>query len=239
MTELTDCGDIRRALGVYVVGAIDPAERATVDAHLPHCPDCREELAGFAGLPALLGRVPKEDAERLALGSEELEEAPAELLDSLLRQVAARRRARRWRGIAAAAAAAIIAVGGGIVGGAVMAHSQSSPTQVTGDLARGSNPATGVTAAVYYRPGGTSGAMASETTMQVGVTGVPNGTRCKFWLTTTSGHHLWVADWTVNAAAQYGNWFSVSSHTPIEDVHSFAISNSSGKLLVTIPADPH
>ena len=120
MTELTDCGDIRRALGVYVVGAIDPAERATVDAHLPHCSDCREELAGLAGLPALLGRVPKEDAERLALGSEELEEAPAELLDSLLRQVAARRRARRWRGIAAAAAAAIIAVGGGIVGGAVI-----------------------------------------------------------------------------------------------------------------------
>jgi anti-sigma factor RsiW len=236
MTELTDCGDIRRALGVYIVGAIDPAERAKVDAHLPHCPDCREELAGLAGLPALLGRVPKEDAERLALGSDELEEAPAELLDSLLRQVAARRRARRWRGIAAAAAAAIIAVGGGVVGGALMAHSHS-PTQVTAELARGSNPATGVTAAVYYRPAGTSGAMASETAMQVGVTGIPNGTHCVFWLTTTSGHHLWVADWTVNAAAQYGNWFSVSSHTPIEDVRSFAISNPGGKVLVTIPTD--
>jgi anti-sigma factor RsiW len=237
MTELTDCGDIRRALGVYVVGAIDPAERSTVDAHLPHCPDCREELAGFAGLPALLGRVPKEDAERLALGSDEPEEAPAELLDSLLRQVAARRRARRWRGIAAAAAAAIIAVGGGVVGGALMSHSNSSPTQVTAELARGSNPATGVTAAVYYRPAGTSGAMASETAMQVGVTGIPDGTHCKFWLTTASGQHLWVADWTVNAAAQYGNWFSVSSHTPIENVRGFGISNSSGKVLVTIPAD--
>ena len=237
MTELTDCGDIRRALGVYVVGAIDPAERATVDAHLPRCPDCREELAGLAGLPALLGRVPKEDAERLALGTDEPEEAPAELLDSLLRQVAARRRARRWRGIAAAAAAAIIAVGGGVVGGALMSHSNSSPTQVTAELARGSNPATGVTAAVYYRPAGTSGAMASETAMQVGVTGIPDGTHCKFWLTTASGQHLWVADWTVNAAAQYGNWFSVSSHTPIENVRGFGISNSSGKVLVTIPAD--
>jgi Putative zinc-finger len=237
MTELTDCGDIRRALGVYVVGAIEPAERATVDAHLPHCTDCREELAGLAGLPALLGRVPKEDAERLALGSEELEEAPAELLDSLLRQVAARRRARRWRGIAAAAAAAIIAVGGGIVGGAVVSHSHS-PTEVTAYLARGSNPTTGVTAAVYYRPEGTSGAMASETSMQVGVTGIANGTRCGFWLTTTSGQRLWVADWTVNASKN-GNWFSVWSHTPIADVHSFDISNPSGKVLVTILADSH
>ena len=70
MTELTDCGDIRLALGVYVVGAIDPAERAIVDAHLSHCPDCREELAGLAGLPALLGRVPREDAERLLLDDE-------------------------------------------------------------------------------------------------------------------------------------------------------------------------
>ena len=92
MTELTDCGDIRRALGVYVVGAIDHAERAAVDARLSHCAECREDLAGLAGLPALLGRVPKEDAERLALGDDELEEAPAELLDSLLLQVAARRR---------------------------------------------------------------------------------------------------------------------------------------------------
>ena len=154
MTELTDCGDIRRALGVYVVGAIDPAERAIVDAHLPHCPECREELAGLAGLPALLGRVPKEDAERLALGSEELEEAPAELLDSLLRQVAARRRARRWRGVAAAAAAAIIAVGGGIIGGAVISHSHSSPPAAeAASLVHGSDGATHVSATVYYQPG--------------------------------------------------------------------------------------
>src|SRR5271156_2785811 len=130
MTGLADCSEVRHALGVYVVGAIDPAERAIVDAHLPHCLDCREELAGLAGLPALLGRVPYADAERLALGDEELEEAPAELLDALLAQVSSRRRARRWRGIAVAAAAAIIAVGGGgLAGGILMSH--HTPAQPT------------------------------------------------------------------------------------------------------------
>ena len=45
-------------LGVYVLGAIDPADRALVEAHLTTCRDCRDELAGLAGLPALLSRVP-------------------------------------------------------------------------------------------------------------------------------------------------------------------------------------
>ncbi len=46
-----DCPEARISLGVYVLGAIDPAERALVDAHLATCRDCRDELAGLAGLP--------------------------------------------------------------------------------------------------------------------------------------------------------------------------------------------
>jgi anti-sigma factor RsiW len=230
MTELTDCGDIRRALGVYVVGAIEPAERATVDAHLSHCSDCREELAGLAGLPALLGRVPREDAERLLLDEEQLEEAPAELLDSLLQQVSARRRARRWRGIAAGAAAAIIAISGGIVGGALVSHAHNTAEAY---LAKGSDPATRVTAAVYYR------AESLGTDMQVEVTGIPPGTHCVFWLTTSGGQHLWVGDWTVTGSDQGSTWYTVSSTTPMTGVKSFDITGSGGRTLVTIPADSH
>ena len=54
MTPTWDCTDARQSLGVYVLGAIEPAERALVDAHLLTCRDCRDELAGLAGLPALL-----------------------------------------------------------------------------------------------------------------------------------------------------------------------------------------
>ncbi len=117
------CRNIRQSLGVYVVGAIDPAERTLVDIHLASCPDCREELAGLAGLPALLGRVPAHDAERLILHSAEvkdLEQPPAELLSSLLRRVAERRAVRRWRGLAAAAAAVVIAVAGGAAGARII-----------------------------------------------------------------------------------------------------------------------
>ncbi len=239
MTELAGCGDIRQALGVYVVGAIDPAERAIVDAHLSWCQDCREELAGLAALPALLGRVPLADAERLALDDAELrdlEEPPAELLDSLLRQIAARRRVRRWRGLAAAAAAAIIAVGGGIGGGIIVSQGHgSTPPSSTHvvkrptfpDLVRGSNPATHVSAAVYYGP------RKSGTSMQVQVSGIRNGTFCQFWLTTSSGQHLLVSSWVVNS--KIGNWYMASAPVAAAKVRSFDIS-AGGKVLVIVRA---
>jgi anti-sigma factor RsiW len=233
MTGLSECNEVRVALGVYVLGAIDPAERSVVDAHLSQCLDCREELAGLAGLPALLGRVPYAEAERLALDGEELEEAPAELLDALLAQVSERRRARRWRGIAVAAAAAIIAVGGGgLAGGILMSHhAPSQPTaQDNSYLVRGSNRATHVSAAVYYS------AAASGTRMQVQVTGIPNGTHCQFWVTTANGQHLWAGGWTVSGSHD-GNWYDASTTAAMGQLRGFDISGAHGKILVRIAAN--
>ncbi len=238
MTELAGCGEIRQALGVYVVGAIEPAERVIVDAHLSQCAVCREELAGLAGLPALLGRVPLEDAELLALDNAELkdlEEPPAELLDALLGQVSARRRARRWRGIAVAAAAAVIAVGGGIGGGVLISAGQGAapaasghaPKQAAAELVRGSNSATHVSAAVYYAQ------RKSGTAMQVQVTGIRNGTRCQFWLTTTSGRHVLAGTWMVTG--YHGNWYEAWSPVAAAQVRSFDVS-SGGNPLVTVRA---
>src|SRR5271169_6445016 len=93
------CREMRQLLGVYVVGAIDPAERAKVDDHLRHCAECRDELAGLAGLPAMLSRVPAADVEQLSLapsGLPEMAEPSADMLNSLLRRVTARRRSRMW-----------------------------------------------------------------------------------------------------------------------------------------------
>jgi hypothetical protein len=68
MTDTWDCPEARVALGVYVLGAIDPVERALVDAHLATCEACRAELAEFADLPALLALVPASEAIALAEG---------------------------------------------------------------------------------------------------------------------------------------------------------------------------
>src|SRR5215471_2605101 len=73
MTGMAGCREIKQALGVYVLGAIDPAERAQVDEHLATCAECREELASLAGLPAMLRKVPVVEAERLAAPDAELD----------------------------------------------------------------------------------------------------------------------------------------------------------------------
>ena len=67
MTQIWDCTEARPSLGVYVLGAIDPAERSLVDAHLLTCRDCRDELAGLAGLPALLARVNPDEISRITV----------------------------------------------------------------------------------------------------------------------------------------------------------------------------
>ena len=56
------CAGIRPQLGVYLTGAIAPADRVVVVRHLTACADCRAELAGLAGLPALLRRPPVQAA---------------------------------------------------------------------------------------------------------------------------------------------------------------------------------
>jgi anti-sigma factor RsiW len=227
------CRDIRQALGIYVVGAIDPAERAVVDIHLGTCPDCREELAGLAGLPALLGRVPADEAERLILHGDDLSDPqpPAELLDSLLGRVAVRRTSRRWNGIAAAAAAVLIAVAGGAVGARFIdpGGHPSAPISVQApEQVSATNAHTGVSAIVRYsgRSWGTQ--------MQVWVAGIPAGTRCQLIAVDSSGAEWPAGGWTVPSGRQAPG-YPAGASLPSSQLRSFEVV-SDGHVLVTVPA---
>jgi anti-sigma-K factor RskA len=221
------CREIRQLLGVYVVGAIDPAERSIVDEHLESCRDCREELSGLAGLPALLGRVPLADAERLAAdgtGLPEMDEPPAELLNSLLGRVAARRRARRWRSVLTLAAAVAIAAGGtaGVVSALQPGTSRPAAETVT---ASGS----GATAQIRY-----SATPWGGTALRVGVMGIPTGTRCTFWVIGPHGQRTSAASWTIGQG--YGeHWYWISSRVAASKVDGFQIT-AHGKPLLTTTA---
>jgi hypothetical protein len=75
-------------LGGYVLGALDPAEREAVAAHLATCPACAEEHARLAGLPAML-----RPAEGL-----EIPAAPAGVEERVLDRIAQERGAKPPRG---------------------------------------------------------------------------------------------------------------------------------------------
>jgi hypothetical protein len=223
------CREIRQLLGVYVVGAIDPAERPIVDEHLGQCASCRDELAGLAGLPAMLSRVPAADVEQLALapsGLPEMAEPSAELLNSLLRRVSVKRRSRVWRGAVAVAASAAIAAG---VATAATQLGGSPVASRANEVAIAANAQTHVAAVVDY-----AATPWASTAMRVQVSGIKTGTRCQFWVVGKNGR-VYAGAWTVRPSYGQRPWYSVSSSVPASAVHSFQIT-SAGKVLVTIPA---
>jgi anti-sigma factor RsiW len=237
MNNMTSCLHVRQSLGVYVVGAIDPAERTMVDLHLAGCPECREELAGLAGLPALLGRVPVEEAAQIAGFPAErtrpglLPDAapPAEeILSPLLARVAQRRRASRWRNLAAAAAVALIAAGGAAGATQIAQGSGHSTVGAPWDHASATMPRTHVTAVIQYRsqPGGTQ--------LIAQVSGIKPGTTCEFWVKDAHGGEWQAGSWTVTSGWQNQS-YTESVATPVSQVTGFSIT-SGGHVLVSVRA---
>lgn len=98
--------------GVYVLGALSPAERSAYEAHLTECDSCAAGVAQLAVLPGLLGRV-NEDVLRPVQPEPAIQPEPVRLLQ-LMEMVAALRRRqawmRRWRFATALAAVALMAV---------------------------------------------------------------------------------------------------------------------------------
>jgi predicted lipoprotein with Yx(FWY)xxD motif len=129
MDDAGTCAAIRPQLGVYLTGAIAPADRVVVVRHLAACASCRAELAGLAALPGLLRRPPVQaaaqgpptdntdpdntvtyypDAGYPGPGYPDAGGMPGRLV----RRVARRRRRRRWL-LAAAAFVLVVAAGAG------------------------------------------------------------------------------------------------------------------------------
>jgi len=244
MTQQMDCAEVRLSLGVYVLGAIDPAERAMVDSHLAGCRDCRDELAGLAGIPALLSRVGAEEAFALAENDGPpadlaavgpgAAEPPRELLATVIDLTSARRRRRRWREAGLGVAAALI-VAVGVFGGLRLG---SSPPQSTQASAQFPGPAAGpwqtvsghsqdMTATVMYRPMGWGSQLAAK------VSGIPIGTTCQMWALGANGSRTLVGSWeTDNREGTV--WYPASAAVPAGQLHGFVITVGTSSA-ITVP----
>jgi len=212
---------LRLSLGAYVLGALDPVERAEVDAHLAECAACREELAGLAVMPGLLSRVRLED-----LLEPEPSPSPA-MTERLLRRLRAARRARRRR-LAIAGATLVLAAAG--VGAVVLAAGNGSGGPVNQPASVAAvNPRTGVSAKLSLRsaPWGTA--------LHVRVRGVPAGTRCRLIAVSKTGARDVAGTWS----ATYEGTADVQAATaiPRDQLASFAVVNETGRPLVRAGVD--
>ncbi|HEV2256910.1 MAG TPA: zf-HC2 domain-containing protein [Streptosporangiaceae bacterium] len=239
MTQTWDCAEARPSLGVYVLGAIDPAERGLVDAHLLTCRDCRDELAGLAGLPALLARVNPDEISRIGANDTVYaavsDDPPEELLGTVLGLAEARRRRNRWRYLSAAAAVAAIA--GGLFAGLSSATSTTVTKTVaigftngTADweIANGTNTATGVTGTVAYAR------QLWGDSFQVLVDNIPAGTTCQMWVVHPDGTRTEVAAWTT-AADEGKVWYGGSMASSAGSLGMFQITTGNQVLLTVHP----
>ena len=171
-------------LGVYALGAAEPAERVLVESHLATCVTCRTELALLEPLPELLARVPVH-----LLGID----APASRLDGCglagrITQAAAtparraRAAARRWRSVVGVAAgAAMLGATGGFwlaQPGASQLAANSPPAAIT---MSGTNPATHVRVVV------TMTATSWGSSIRLTVWGLPLNQTCRLIVRSRDG----------------------------------------------------
>ena len=234
MTQTWDCAEARPSLGVYVLGAIDPAERGLVDAHLTTCRDCRDELAGLAGLPALLARVNPDEISRICADDTVRpfandENPPEELLGTVLGLAEARRRRNRWRFLSAAAAVLVIAVGlfAGLKSAGSTTTTRIIPNgAISWETAQGTNHVTGVSADIAYSR------ELWGNQFQVLVNRIPLGTTCQMWVVHPDGTRTQVAAWTT-ARDEGTVWYWGSMPKTAGSIRKFQIT-AENKVLVTI-----
>jgi hypothetical protein len=231
MTPMMDCAEARLSLGVYVLGAIDPAERAMVESHLAGCRACREELASLAGLPALLARVSPEEAIALAASDprpaweEEVLEPPDRLVGKVLDLTAARRRRRRWReSIIGVAAALVIAVG--VFSGLRITAAPAPPS------AAGSMPPIGTPSGTWQLATGQSHGMDVTvkyvqmnwgTFLTSKVSGIPSGTTCQIWVVVPGKGRILAGSWKVGYDER-SVWYPASAAVSADSVRKFVIT---------------
>jgi anti-sigma factor RsiW len=223
----TECTQVRAELGVYVVGAIEPSDRARVDRHLTSCALCRDELAGLAGLPGMLRKIAADEAVQ-AWVEDAAGPPPAPTPDALLARA---RRIRARRRLAAAAAAAVLlglAGAGGLRAFAAQPAGSASLAVPWSAMINASSPATGAWAEVRYaaRPWGTE--------LEVQVTGIPAGTRCQLVVTGPQGQQVVAGGWTI-AAGRPPAWYPASVPFRASSLRGFTVT-AAGSTLVTVRA---
>jgi hypothetical protein len=253
MTPTWDCTEARLSLGVYVLGAIDPAERALVDAHLMTCEECRDELAGLAGLPALLARVNPDEISRICPddtvgsnvpaaamvsngpatdGGGAEDRPPSELIGTVLDLAQARRRRGRWR--LAAAAAAVVAISGGLAGGL---SSISTTKVIKVPLSPGTSQWETVQAVSKISGASASVAYAHEQwgdAYAVLVDHIPIGTTCELWIVHPDGTRTLAGSWTT-APDEGKVWYSGSTASSDKAASSYQITSGHKVLLTAKP----
>ncbi|MBU2665382.1 zf-HC2 domain-containing protein [Actinoplanes bogorensis] len=222
-------------LGAYVLGVLEPDERAGVQTHLDGCEQCRKEVGELREMEAALGELPPE-----AL----IDGPPVDgelLLQRTLKQVRGERtRGERQRQAVWLSAAAVVAVA--VLGGGVLLGRGTAPSEpvaggevvptVGSDVRTGSatDSGTGATMTVALSPA------AGWVRVHAAVSGIAAGEQCRLIVVAKDGSRREAGSWLVSEkAATEGGTVDGSALVAPADVASVQVETFAGRPLVTVP----
>ncbi|MFF3069258.1 anti-sigma factor family protein [Kitasatospora sp. NPDC057936] len=134
--------------GAYVLGLLEPAERAAFEEHLAGCPQCAAQVAELGPVEPVLADYA---ASAAALGLDPAGPAPGPdpaLLDRLVAEVSAGRRRGRVRRLVLALAASAMVAAGPVVTAAVVSGSATPAVVAVAQQFSATDPQTGAQAVV-------------------------------------------------------------------------------------------
>jgi Putative zinc-finger len=237
-----DQHDRHTAVGAYALGVLDEAAAARFEEHLADCPMCAAELDGLMGLTPLLTDLKEATPDPGVLTARP---SPA-LLNGLLGEVAATRRAARTRRLCLVAAAAALIIAGPLVGSALTSQDTPSHSTVSaakemyeeGEKIGGVDPATKVDATVSLQPK----PWGTHVALRLG--NVKGPLTCDLVAVGRNGERQTVTTWAVPASG-YGldkgdKWSKEPLYTHggaalnRGDIDRFEVRTLDGKLLATV-----
>jgi hypothetical protein len=168
---------VAESLGLYVLDALDAAERASIDAHVAACPECRGERERLLPLTRYLDCLTPAEA----LDLDAAAPPPAGLLTRLRAAVSVEHRRLVRIRIAAVAMALVLAI--------VVAGDASRPAPPQVSRASATDSGSGVSATIAVTPG------ASGSRLTVRMRGAAPGERCRLVARSRDGRTDVAATW--------------------------------------------
>lgn len=202
---------VRTSLGAYLLGALDPAERARVQEHLATCTACGAELASLAGLPGLLARLDPADLN-------DPDPDPGVLARTLAALVRRRRRTRRRVALAVAAGslAALVPVAVAVTAGPPAGRVVTATDQGTGTTG---------SFALHPRSWGTS--------VDVRINHVPYGAVCRLVAVDRQGVREVIGSWSAGYRGEAV--VTVASALPVRRLAALEVVTTDGARLLRAP----